>query len=88
MEKQKFCEQLKLFAENYIMKRRERLKLNEYMDMKNIYTDRSNKYSDILTALENALEKDIIYFNTRNGSTDYNLIEVKEKIKKVEHRIK
>ena len=80
MEKQKFCEHLKVFAENYIMKRREKLKLTEYTDMKNIYRDRSNKYSDILTAIENALEKDIIYYNTRNASTDFNLVDVKEKI--------
>ena len=88
MEKQKFCEHLKIFAENYIMKRREKLKLTEYTDMKNIYRDRSNKYSDILTAIENALEKDIIYYNTRNASTDFNLVDVKEKIKKVEQRLK
>jgi len=88
MEKQKFCEHLKVFAESYIMKRREKLKLTEYTDMKNIYRDRSNKYSDILTAIENALEKDIIYYNTRNASTDFNLVDVKEKIKKVEQRLK
>ena len=56
--------------------------------MKKIYKDKNNKYGDILTAIENALEKDIIYFNSRNASTDFNLVEVKEKIKKVEFRLK
>ena len=41
-----------------------------------------------MTSIENSIEKDIIFFNNTNRQTDFNFIELKDKVKKVEHQIK
>lgn len=67
--------------------RRQKLFYNEYQEFNKIYRGKGT-YADIMTSIENSIEKDIIFFNNTNRQTDFNFIELKDKVKKVEHQIK